>query len=226
MHSQDYERIVYTGSGLESVAPAVPGPTILQLLEQWWADAVADARVGEPSAAGLATFDPQRGLPDNRVLLIKDFDANGLRFFTNRASAKGEQLGRCAAGSAVMLWNPMFRQIRFRGPVEPTSHEEDLDYWLTRPRESQLGSWSSHQSQPVGSREEVTGGFQEAEHRFRDQPVPLPPTWGGFRLRPVEVEFWVGMPARLHDRVLWSTHDHQPAPLDSRDGWRLQRLQP
>lgn len=226
MHGDEYQRIVYTGSGLETAAQSGAGPTPLELLEQWWADAVADPRVGEPSAATLATYDVDRGLPDSRILLIKDFDAEGLRFFTNRASAKGRQLDGTPAAAVTMLWHPMFRQVRFRGPVEKTSRDEDLAYWKTRPRESQIGSSSSHQSQPVESRDTVTGGFTRAEENFRNAQVPLPLTWGGYRLRPVEIEFWVGMPARLHDRVQWRSTGDQPRSMNSHDGWTVQRLQP
>ncbi|NKE09437.1 MULTISPECIES: pyridoxamine 5'-phosphate oxidase [Kocuria] len=224
MHSNDYQRIVYTGTGLEAAGGTEPGPTPLTLLEQWWEAAVADPRVTEPAAATLATFDVGTGLPDSRVLLIKDFDAQGLRFFTNRASAKGQQLETTPAASITMLWHPMFRQVRFRGPVEQTSRDEDLAYWQTRPRESQIGSSSSHQSQPVESREQVAQNFQKVERAHPDGEVPLPTTWGGYRLRPVEVEFWVGMPARLHDRVQWSAD--RPLPMDSNHGWSVQRLQP
>lgn len=226
MHGQEYERIVYTGSGLEHVGQHPGGATILTLFEQWWADAVKDPRVGEPAAATLATYDAASQLPDSRILLIKDFDADGLRFFTNRASAKGRQLARSPGGSVVMLWHPMFRQVRFRGPIEPTSRDEDLEYWATRPRESQLGSWCSRQSAPVDSRGTVTDQFQAAEEQFRNSSVPLPPTWGGYRLRPVDVEFWVGMPGRLHDRIQWHTLDDTPHPLTAQDAWHVQRLQP
>lgn len=226
MHSNDYQRIVYTGTGLEDIGQPGQGPTPLGLLEQWWSAAVADSRVAEPAAATLATFDVQRGLPDSRVLLIKDFDADGLRFFTNRASAKGQQLTTTPAASITMLWHPMFRQIRFRGPVEPTTRDEDLAYWQTRPRESQIGSSCSDQSRPVDSREQVVRNFLAVERACADGPVPLPATWGGFRLRPVEIEFWVGMPARLHDRVQWRSQGDHARPMDANQGWSVQRLQP
>ncbi|MDO5619056.1 pyridoxamine 5'-phosphate oxidase [Kocuria sp.] len=224
MHSDDYQRIVYTGTGLETAGTGADGSTPLTLLDQWWSAAVADPRVTEPAAATLATFDVERGLPDSRVLLIKDFDAEGLRFFTNRASAKGRQMTATPAASITMLWHPMFRQIRFRGPVEQTTAEEDLAYWRTRPRESQIGSYSSAQSHVVDSREQITRHFEEVERAYRDVDVPLPATWGGYRLRPVEIEFWVGMPARLHDRVLWRAQ--RPQRMDSNQGWSVQRLQP
>ncbi|KAA9393156.1 pyridoxamine 5'-phosphate oxidase [Kocuria coralli] len=226
MRSEEYGRVVYSGSGLEGLGSGDTKTTVLELFESWWAQALADPRVGEPAAASLATFDAAGGLPDNRILLIKDFDAGGLRFFTNLDSAKGRQLETTPDAAAVMLWHPMFRQVRFRGPVERTTRDEDREYWVTRPQASQLASWSSSQSAPVASREAVTAGFAAAESRFRDTEVPLPEQWGGYRLRPAEVEFWVGMPARLHDRVLWRTSDGRPRPLDSPDGWESQRLQP
>lgn len=226
VRGDEYERVVYAGSGLEELGRGATGPTILELLESWWDQAVADPRVGEPSAASLATYDDATDLPDNRILLIKDFDAHGLRFFTNRDSAKGHQLAATPNAALVMLWHPMFRQVRFRGHVEQTDPAEDLEYWSSRPHASQVASWSSRQSAPVDRREDVTAGFESAEARFLDVDVPLPETWGGYRLRPVEVEFWVGMPARLHDRVLWRSTDGTPHPLDSPERWTLQRLQP
>lgn len=226
MRSAEYNRLTYLGAGLEALDPAAPAATCLELLELWWAEAVADDRVSEPSAAAFATYDATSQLPDCRILLVKDFDRLGVRFFTNYQSSKGRQLSAVPGAALTLLWHPMFRQIRLRGPVEPTTAEEDLAYWRTRPRESQIASSVSVQSQLVGSRAELIEAVQAAETRFQGAEVPLPDQWGGYRLRPVEVEFWVGMPARLHDRIRWCCEQGIPLPLDQKEGWECARLQP
>lgn len=226
MRSHDYERRTYQGSGLEGLDPEAPQISCLSLLNRWWIDAVADERVSEPSAAALATYDQPNGLPDSRVLLVKDFDADGIRFFTNRESVKGVQLATSPVAALTFLWHPMFRQVRVRGQVEQTTREEDLEYWMSRPRESQLASSSSAQSQSAGTRSAVLAAYQMAEKEYAGSEVPLPANWGGYRLHPLEVEFWVGMPARLHDRVVWSRTAEGPGRLDTNEGWSCQRLQP
>lgn len=226
MRSKDYQRTSYTGSGLSRIAGASPQVAPLTLLQLWWEEAVADPRIYEPSAASLATYDSQVGLPDCRILLVKDFDDSGVCFFTNLQSAKGQQISRDPQGAIAFLWHPMFRQVRLRGPVTRCTPGEDDEYWRTRPRASQIASWSSQQSQPTAGRDDINGAFDEAVSRFDGREVPLPDNWGGFRLRPLEVEFWVGMESRLHDRLVWRSTTGRPESLSSNKGWQCQRLQP
>jgi pyridoxamine 5'-phosphate oxidase len=219
------ERLPYagTGAGDDLLAGAV---CPLAVLERWYAEAVADHRVAEPGAMVLATVDAG-GRPNARTVLLKGLDARGLVFFTNLRSAKACELQARPEASLVLLWHPMFRQVRARGPVDQVSAEEAAAYFASRPRGSQIGAWASRQSAPVASRAELDALVAEAERRFAGvDDVPLPPFWGGYRVRPVEVELWVGHASRLHDRIAFTTRDGSPAALDDAAAWRVRRLQP
>ena len=213
----------YAGEGLSD---DVTGPP-LPLLRRWWADAVADDRVVEPDAMVVSTVDDE-GHPDARVVLLKDLRGNGLTFFTHTTSAKGRQLSGTPYASLVLLWHPMHRQVRVRGPVTPVARAEAATYFATRSRESQLASSASRQSAPVGSRAELERAVAEETARWPDTgslaDVPLPATWGGYRVVPDSVELWVGRPARLHDRILFSRSG--PGDLDDPASWTTTRLQP
>lgn len=189
----------------------------LPVLRRWLAVAVA-TDVPEPNAMVLATVD-DRGRPATRTVLCKKIDENGLTFFTNYESDKGLHLAVHPYASATFLWLSVYRQITVRGPVEPVSAAETAAYWRTRPRGSQLGAWASQQSRPVAERADLERALVEAAERFGvDDEIPVPPFWGGFRIRPETVEFWQGRPNRLHNRVRarWAE--------DGR--WITERLQP
>ena len=179
----------------------------------WYARAEREAVL--PEAIALATVD-DRGAPDARMVLLKGVDEDGFRFFTNYDSAKAGQL---AAGPAAMIayWRELDRQVRIRGPVERLGEAESDAYFATRARDSQLGAWASPQSRPIESRSELDRLVDEAESRFGGGEVPRPPHWGGYLLRPEEIEFWQGQVGRLHDRFRYT-----------RDGetWRIERLGP
>jgi pyridoxamine 5'-phosphate oxidase len=217
-------RLSYAG------VPFLPGEVDgapLALLHRWYTEAAADDRIYEPGAMVVATVD-DAGLPDARTVLLKSLDADGLTFFTNLGSAKARQLRRTPHAAAVLLWHPMYRQVRFRGPVSEVSPEESAAYWATRPRDSQVSSRASHQSGPVASRAELEAMVAAEEDRWPDTgsptDVPLPPWWGGFRLHPRSIELWVGQQSRLHDRVLFECVGE--GRLDDADSWRPRRLQP
>jgi pyridoxamine 5'-phosphate oxidase len=210
--------------------PFLPGEVAgapLPLLHRWYTEAVADDRIYEPGAMVVSTVD-EAGLPDARTVLLKALDADGLTFFTNLGSAKARQLRAVPNAAAVLLWHPMYRQVRFRGPVSEVSPEEAVAYWTTRPRDSQVASRASHQSQPVGSRADLEAMVAAEDDRWPDtgstDDVPLPAWWGGFRLHPQTIELWVGQRSRLHDRVLFERVGD--GGLDDADSWRRHRLQP
>lgn len=208
----DYDRAERDGRHLD-VHTLGPDPVIA--LQRWLTDAL-EAQLPEPTAMTLATVDAD-GLPDARVVLLRHLDVDGLRFYTNRHSAKGQQLAHLPFAAAVLHWQPLERQVRIRGRVEALPDAESDAYFAGRPRASQLSAWASAQSSVVDSRPALEAQQAVVEARFADVEVPRPPHWGGYLLRPQTVEFWQGRPARLHDRIRYHRGEH---------GWHTERLQP
>ena len=182
---------------------------------RWFADAQA-AHVEEPNAMVLATATVD-GSPSARVVLLKAFDERGFVFFTDYRSRKGSELEDNPRAALVLHWKELERQVRITGPVERTSIEDSEAYFRSRPIGSRLGAWVSHQSAVIPSRTALEAGLAEVEERFADGEVPLPPYWGGYRVRPETIEFWQGRESRLHDRIRY---------LRSGEAWRIERLAP
>lgn len=157
------------------------------------------AQPQDPNAMSLATVD-ERGRPSVRVVLMKDFDPRGFVFFTNHQSRKGRELLAQKAACLNFYWPAIAQQVRVEGVVEPVKAEEADAYFATRPRVSQLGAWASHQSQPLDSRETLEQRLEEVTAKYDGQPVPRPPHWSGFRLKPERIEFWRAHQYRLHWR--------------------------
>lgn len=183
--------------------------------ETWFKQAIA-AGVHEPNAMTLATVDPH-GMPLQRTLLLKSFDPAGFTFFTNYASRKAQHIEHNAQVSLLFPWLDLERQVIIQGRAEKVSAEESQAYFAVRPRESQLGAWVSNQSEVIASRTVLTEKLAEINARFHQDPIPLPPFWGGYRVVPQAIEFWQGGPARLHDRFRYA-----------RTGttWQVDRLSP
>jgi pyridoxamine 5'-phosphate oxidase len=181
-----------------------------------WLDEARNAGVRFPEAAALATADPD-GAPAVRHVLVKVIDERGLTFFTNRESRKGRQLAENPNAGLAFYWRELDRQVCVTGGASLVDDAESDEYFRTRPREARIGAWASRQSRPVSSRGELDAAFAESAARFPREDVPLPPHWGGYRIRPDTIEFWKGREHRLHDRFRFT-----------RDGaaWRLQRLWP
>lgn len=183
---------------------------------RFWFKQACDAGIREPNAMVLSTVRAD-GSPASRVILLKAFDARGFTFFTNLGSAKGRDLAERPRASLTFPWVDLERQVHLRGRVERVSADETRAYFHSRPRNSQVGAWASHQSEPIASRAELERQFADILRRHPEGEVPVPPNWGGLRLVPDEVEFWQGRPSRLHDRFRYT---RQP------EGWRVERLQP
>jgi pyridoxamine 5'-phosphate oxidase len=166
-------------------------------------DWLADAKGVEPNDANamtLATVDAA-GLPDARIVLLKDVDERGFTFYSNRESAKGEALAAHPAAALLFHWKSLRRQVRVRGTVEAVSAAEADAYFASRARESRIGAWASDQSRPLDSRETLERAVARETARFADGEVPRPEHWSGWRVIPDSVEFWRDRPFRLHDRL-------------------------
>lgn len=185
-------------------------------LQKWLDDAIR-AGAPEPNAMVLATANAE-GIPASRTVLMKGLDARGVVFFTNYTSAKSHDLMATRFASATFPWYTLHRQATVRGTVEKVSQAETATYWASRPRGSQLGAWASPQSAVVRDRTVLENALANIQRRFADaDEVPVPPHWGGWRIRPEVVEFWQGRMDRMHDRLRFK---------QTRDGWNVERIGP
>lgn len=188
----------------------------IALFHDWF----EDARGHEPNdanAMSLATVDAE-GCPNVRMVLLKDADQRGFVFYTNYESAKGTEI--LANGNAALCfhWKSLRRQVRVRGPVVPVSQEEADAYYASRARGSRIGAWASRQSRPLESRFALEKAVAKYTAKYGLGEVPRPPHWSGFRLAPVEIEFWHDRPFRLHDRIVYRRSEGQ--------AWSKTRLYP
>ena len=187
------------------------------LFSQWFADA-EKSEPNDPNAMALATVDAE-GLPDVRMVLLKGLDRRGFVFYTNTQSAKGEELGANAKAALLFPWKSLRRQVRIRGPVERVTDAEADAYFATRPRGSRIGAWASQQSRPLESRFALEKAVASYTAKFAIGEIPRPAHWTGFRILPVQIEFWHDRPFRLHDRLVF-----RRAGQD--ENWSRARLYP
>jgi pyridoxamine 5'-phosphate oxidase len=188
-----------------------------------WLDAARAAGLHEPNAMVVSTVDAD-GRPTSRMVLLKTVDLRGFVFYTNLRSAKAVDLLARPSCSLLFPWHPLERQVRIDGAAELVDTAEADAYFAGRPRGSQLGAWASPQSDPVSGRDELDARYAVEVERFADvEPVPRPPHWGGFLVRPRRIEFWQGRPGRMHDRIRFRRPD---SPGDADDIWATERLAP
>jgi len=181
----------------------------------WFAEAAVVLEMPEAMAVATATSD---AAPSVRMVLLKDVDDCGLVFYSHYTSRKGRELEANPQAALLFHWSPLGRQVRVEGRVERVSEEQSDAYFAARPRGAQLGAVASSQSEQLGSREELEARLAELECDLEGDPVPRPPTWGGFRLLPAAWEFWQHRDNRLHDRFRYER--------DRSGGWRIERLFP
>ncbi len=188
----------------------------LAQFEHWMSQAVEAELNSDPTAMVLATVDTS-GQPSQRVVLLKGLTEEGFVFYTNYDSHKGRDLAANPKASLHFPWLQLERQVIVYGEAEKVSEAESEAYFRSRPRASQIGAWTSHQSQSISSREALDAAYQEMTDRFDQDEIPLPPFWGGYRVVPQRIEFWQGRSGRLHDRFMYQREGHV---------WTVQRLQP
>lgn len=188
-----------------------------ELFGAWMREAEA-REPNDPNAVAVATVDAD-GLPNVRMVLLKGWDVHGFVFYTNYESAKGRELLANPKCALCFHWKSLRRQIRLRGPVEQVTGAEADEYFATRPRLSRIGAWASKQSRPLESRFALEKAAAQYGLKYAVGEVPRPPHWSGFRMSPVEIEFWADRPFRLHDRIVF----RRTAPGDA---WTKQRLYP
>ncbi|WP_068115456.1 pyridoxamine 5'-phosphate oxidase [Tropicimonas marinistellae] len=185
------------------------------LARAWLAEAEA-SEINDPNAIALATVDAD-GMPNVRMVLLKDIEAAAFVFYTNYGSTKAQELDRTGTAAFVMHWKSLRRQIRVRGTVVREEGPQADAYYQSRSLKSRLGAWASHQSQPLASRASLMAEVARVTAQHGTNP-PRPPFWGGYRLDPTEIEFWADGAFRLHDRFRWHRTGN--------NGWEVQRLSP
>lgn len=205
------------------------------LFAKWFREAT-ESDIPDPEVMSLATAG-RDGSPSVRIVLLKEFDERGFAFYTNYRSRKALQLEENPRAAMVIHWSPLGRQVRIEGRVEKITAEESDRYFSSRPRGSQLGAWASNQSSVIPTRQSLEKGLAERENEFRNREVPRPPHWGGYRLIPDRIEFWVDREDRLHDRIEFQ-RPGSPDPgtaenpgkgigrTSGEDNWTVRRLAP
>jgi pyridoxamine 5'-phosphate oxidase len=184
--------------------------------DKWWQEAI-NSEIDEVNAMTLATASAD-GIPSGRIVLLKGFDEKGFVFFTNYESYKGKQLEENPRACLVFFWKELERQVRITGIVEMVSASESDTYFNSRPESSRIGAWTSPQSRVIESRDWLEAKEKEYTKLYSSQPLKRPPHWGGYRVKPITIEFWQGRPSRLHDRLQYTLQD---------DGkWKVERLAP
>lgn len=181
-----------------------------------WFQQALNARLPEPNAMALATA-TTNGEPSVRMVLLKSFDEHGFVFFTNYEGRKSVELMQNSHAALLFFWPELERQVRIEGGVEKTTRKESEEYFQSRPLESRLGAWASKQGSVIPGRGVLEQKMADLKEKYRDQEIPAPPWWGGFRVQPAVFEFWQGRENRLHDRIRYTL-----------DGgvWTIERLSP
>lgn len=182
---------------------------LIEKFEAWLVEA-AESEPNDPNAMALATADA-RGMPNVRMVLLKDSGAEGFTFFTNKESQKGGELAENSQASLLFHWKTLRRQVRVRGTVSAVSEEVAQAYYDTRPRLSRIGAWASRQSRPMEGRFEFEAEIAKYSAKYAVGAIPKPDYWGGYMVEPLQIEFWRDRPHRLHERLIYFWSDEAGA---------------
>ena len=182
----------------------------------WWNEAI-HAGIDEVNAMTLSTASAD-GLPSARIVLLKGYDEQGFIFFTNYNSFKAQQLEENPRAALLFFWKEVERQVRITGIIQRTTAAESDSYYNSRPEGSRIGAWASPQSHVIESREWLEKREETYQKEFTGKPILRPDNWGGYRVKPVCIEFWQGRPSRLHDRIQYT--------LQENGEWKIERLAP
>lgn len=188
----------------------------IKQFENWWQNAI-ETKIEEPNAMTLATCNAS-GKPSARIVLLKGIKENSFVFFTNYDSRKGKEIEENPFVALVFFWKELERQIRIEGKIKKVSTQESDEYFSLRPRESQIGAWSSPQSSVIQNARFLQKNVEQFNEQFQSEKIPRPDFWGGFIVEPNLIEFWQGGPGRLHDRLQYS--------LSENKAWIINRLAP
>lgn len=209
----DYRKTYKKRELLESDVPENP----LELFQKWFYEVDLNFPEIEANAMTISTIGSD-GFPRGRVVLLKKYTYEGFIFYTNYNSEKGKSLLKNNKVSLSFFWHGTEQQVIIKGNAEKIADNLSDGYFETRPRGSQLGAWVSNQSSVIKNREEIEDKLKALEVEFTGKEIPRPPFWGGFIVKPVEIEFWQGRPNRLHDRIRYT--------LDADYNWIIERLSP
>ncbi|MCC4229220.1 pyridoxamine 5'-phosphate oxidase [Zunongwangia profunda] len=209
---QDYRQSYEKSELLESNISDNP----FELFERWFNETEVEGGAGEVNAMTIATIG-LNGFPKSRVVLLKSYDSEGFIFYTNFNSEKGKAIAINPNVCLSFFWPSTERQVIIQGVVEKVDDETATEYYHSRPRGSQLGAWASPQSSEIASREVLENNLAQVELKYKDHEVPKPENWGGYIVKPVNIEFWQGRQNRLHDRIIFNKEEAQ---------WNSKRLAP
>lgn len=201
---------------LESLSEEDTSDNPFDQFTKWWQEA-SNSQIDEVNAMTLATASKD-GIPSVRVVLLKGYDENGFIFFTNYNSRKGKELAGNPHASLNFFWKELERQVRIDGLIEKIPAQESDAYFDSRPAGSRLGAWSSPQSTIIENRKVIEDNFLKYEEKFGTVHIPRPEYWGGYLIRPTQMEFWQGRSSRLHDRIQYTLQENKD--------WLRERLAP
>jgi len=198
------------------IDPKILDSNPLDLFLVWMKDAIDSNLIEEPNAMNISTIEDD-GYPKSRIVLLKDFSKEGLTFFTNYNSSKGRSIKKNNKVGVSFFWGPLQRQIIMKGKAKKISSYLSEEYFYSRPRKSQIASIISPQSEVISDRDFLDDRMKKLENEYKDRTIPMPDNWGGFIIKPFEIEFWQGRPDRLHDRICFKLRNNR---------WRSDRLAP